>query len=551
MAQAVTATAAEARRGRPEALAPEFAWRTLRLLNAFRMLAMAFLFALYIYPADPSFVGAEHPEVFLAAVLAGFMFAAINDFAVNQQWPSVRTQCLGQGLVDIAVIGLLTWASGGLDSGIANLLIITIGGIAFVLPRLEAMGFAALATFMVLGIQGDAVLTGEAGFGDYTAAGLLGALFMLLAFAIAPLARRIHESEALARQRGVDLENLNQLNEYIVQNLRESIVVVDGDDRVRLMNEAAAKYLGVGPGWRGARLGEVSPRLLQHVQAWRLAGDTGAASSPFPSADGTTLINPFFAPIGRPRSGALLVFLEDLSLVSEKVQQSKLAALGRLSASIAHEIRNPVGALSHAGQLLAENENLEPGQKRLTEIIETNARRVSEIVENVLQLSRRESVNPERMELVAWTHQFLEEFRGSAQLPDEAVTLLAEEQPVEVRVDSSHLFQIMTNLCENALNHSQPGDETPAIEVAVGRRSGTGRPYLEVRDRGPGVPADAADRIFEPFFRVGRERGGSGLGLFISRELAEVNRAALSYEPREGGGSIFRIIFADPQRWET
>ncbi len=536
---------------RPEALAPEFAWRTLRLLNAFRMLATAFLFALYVYPTEPRFVGAQSPDVFLAAVLAGFLFAAINDFAVNQHWPAVRGQCMAQALVDVTVIGLLTWSSGGLDSGIANLLIISIGGIAFVLPRLEAMAFAAVATIVVLGIQGQQVLTGAAGLGDFTAAGLMGGLLMLLAVAAAPLARRIHESEALARQRGVDLENLSQLNEYIVQNLRESIVVVDGDDRVRLMNEAAANYLGVGAGWRGAHLGQVSPRLLQQAQAWRAEGDQSAASSPLPSADGSTLISPYFAPIGRPRSGALLIFLEDLSLVSEKVQQSKLAALGRLSASIAHEIRNPVGALSHAAQLLEESENLSDGERRLTRIIENNARRVSDIVENVLQLGRRENVNPERLDLAGWTRQFLDEFAGSARLPAGAVAFSGDKDPVEVRMDSGHLFQIMTNLCENALRYGAEDADNPAFEVGIGRRAGTGRPFLEVRDRGPGIPGESAERIFEPFFRIGRERTGSGLGLFISRELAEVNRAALTFEPREGGGSIFRIIFADPQRWET
>jgi len=168
-----------------------------------------------------------------------------------------------------------------------------------------------------------------------------------------------------------------------------------------------------------------------------------------------------------------------------------------------------------------------------------------------LQLGRRESVNAERLDLASWTGQFLDEFAGSAQLPPQAVAFSADEIPVEVRMDSGHLFQIVTNLCENAVRYGTGETGSPTFEVGVGRRAGTGRPFLEVRDRGPGIPAESAERIFEPFFRVGRERGGSGLGLFISRELAEVNRAALTYEPREGGGSIFRIIFADPQRWET
>ena len=539
---------------RPEALAPEFAWRTLRLLNAFRLLYCAFLFALFIYPSDQRFVGGAYPELFLAAVLSGFVFAAINDFAVNQHWPSVGGQAFAQGLFDITVISALTWASGGLVSGLGNLLIITIGGLSFISTRLRAMAYAAAATFAVLGLQIFGIARGAISVGDVTPAGLFGGLLMFLAFAAAPLARRIHESEALARQRGVDLENLNQLNEYIVQNLRESIVVLDGENKIRLMNEAAAKYLGIGPGWRGIGIEKVSPRLEQAVAGWRSEGARTDQAGPFPSADGATFIAPYFAPIGRPKSGALLVFLEDTTLQSEKAQQAKLAALGRLSASIAHEIRNPVGALSHAAQLLGEAENLDDPQRRLTAIVENNAIRVSNIVENVLQLSRREQLNQERIDLVEWTKQFVEEFAGSADLPKSAIDLGITDAPIEVRMDPGHLNQVVTNLCENALRYGQSTGEQPRVELAIGRRVGTGRPYMEVRDRGPGIPAELAERVFEPFFRASQQiehRGGSGLGLFISRELCEVNRAALVYEPRDGGGTIFRIIFADPQRWET
>jgi two-component system, NtrC family, sensor histidine kinase PilS len=538
---------------RTEMLAPEFAWRTLRLLNAFRLLYAALLFAMFIYPSDPLLVGSAHPDLFLAAVLSAFVWAAINDFAVNQHWPSIGSQALAQGVFDIVVISVLTWASGGLHSGIANLLIITVSALAFVSTRLRALAIASLATIAVLGIQTLGVARGALTLSDTAPAGLFGALLMFLALAASPFARRLAESEALARQRGVDLENLNQLNEYIVQNLRESIVVLDGEDRIRLMNEAAAKYLGIPSGWRGRRIREASERLDQAVQQWRERGSSDPPA-PFPSADGTTHIAPFFAPIGRPRSGALLVFLEDTSIQSRKAQQAKLAALGRLSASIAHEIRNPVGALSHAAQLLAEGENFEGAQRRLTTIIENNAVRVSDIVENVLQLSRREQLNPERIDLVAWAKQFVEEFAASVGLPELAVDLTISDAPLEVRMDAGHLHQVVTNLCENALRYGAPEGDSPPVEVAIGRRSGSGRPYLEVRDRGPGIPPELAERVFEPFFRApsqAEQRSGSGLGLFIARELCEVNRAALVYEPRDGGGSIFRIIFADPQRWET
>jgi len=538
---------------RPETLAPEFAWRTLRLLNAFRLLYAALLFAMFIYPSDPRLVGETHPDLFLAAVLSAFAWAAINDFAVNQHWPSVGGQAIAQGVFDVIAISVLTWASGGLGSGVGNLLIITVSSLAFVSSRVRGLAFAAFATIAVLGIQLLDILKGDISAGDMTPAGLFGGLLMFLALAVSPFARRLTESEALARQRGVDLENLNQLNEYIVQNLRESIVVLDGEDRIRLMNEAAAKYLGIGPGWRGRPVREASERLDQAVRQWREFG-SGDPPAAFPSADGATQVAPFFAPIGRHKSGALLIFLEDTSIQSEKAQQAKLAALGRLSASIAHEIRNPVGALSHAEQLLAEGDNLEGPQVRLATIIENNATRVSNIVENVLQLSRREHLDPKRIDLVAWAKQFVEEFAGSADLPLADVELEISGAPIEVRMDPDHLYQVACNLCENVLRYAIPEGRPRRVEIAIGRRTGTTRPYLEVRDRGPGIPPELAERVFEPFFRAGtgtEERSGSGLGLFISRELCEVNRATLSFEPRNDGGSIFRIIFADPKRWKT
>ena len=536
-----------------QTLAPEFAWRTLRLLNGFRLLYASLLFAMFIFPADPQMVGTVNPDLFLAAVLTAFAFAAINDFAVNQHWPSVNGQAFAQAVFDIGAISALAWASGGLGSGIANLMIITVISLAFVSSRLRAAAFAAMATLAVLGIQALSIARGALTLSDTAPAGLFGALLMFLAVGAWPFARRLTESEALARQRGVDLENLNQLNEYIVQNLRESIVVLDAEDRIRLMNEAAGKYLGILPGWRGRPIREASAALDQAVRQWRERGISDPPSA-FPSADGAIQVVPYFAPIGRPRSGALLIFLEDTSIQSEKSQQAKLAALGRLSASIAHEIRNPVGALSHAAQLLTETEGLPAAQQRLTAIIENNATRISAIVENVLQLSRREQLEPKHIDLVAWAKQFVAEFAGSAGLPENAVDLEISGAPLEVRMDPGHLHQVAVNLCANAVRYGTPAGEAPRVELAIGRRSGSDRPYFEVRDRGPGIGSELVERIFEPFFRAStdaEQRDGSGLGLFIARELCEVNRAALVYEPREGGGSIFRIIFADPTRWRT
>ncbi|HQR49747.1 MAG TPA: ATP-binding protein, partial [Steroidobacteraceae bacterium] len=339
-----------------------------------------------------------------------------------------------------------------------------------------------------------------------------------------------------------------ELNEFIVQHLRESILVVDAEYDVRLINETAARLLTGGPVASGTPLSEVSPRLLYLLETWRRqSSDRRDSTGEVVSSDGGTVIRPHFVPLSETGPGPVLVFLEDTSLVAERVQQSKLAALGRLSASIAHEIRNPVGAMSHAGQLLRESPAIGDDDRHLTDIIEKNAARVSRIIDNVLQLSRRETTRQERIELRHWLQGFVQEFAATVQVPTSRFDLRGDAPSIEVHFDPMQLHQVLWNLCDNALKHA--ADARPElILLRAGRIASTGRPFLEIADRGTGIGPANAERIFEPFFTG--KTGGTGLGLFISRELCQTNGAVLAYEARSGGGSIFRIIFADPKRWE-
>jgi two-component system sensor histidine kinase PilS (NtrC family) len=334
-----------------------------------------------------------------------------------------------------------------------------------------------------------------------------------------------------------------------VQHLRESILVVDPEDYIRLINESAAQVLGEAEAVPGALLGEVCPRLLYLLSTWRANDviDPGADARTLLAADGARVIRPHFAPLGDSKPSPVIVFLEDTGEIAAKVQQTKLAALGRLSASIAHEIRNPVGAMSHAAQLLAESPGLSAEDHRLTQIMQANSSRVSGIIDNILQLSRREAPRPEQVTLASWTVRFRDEFCATVELPRQQLLIEREAEDVQVRIDGSQLHQILWNLCQNAVTHALSAATGTAIHVRYGRLGGVGRPYLQVADRGPGIAAADAERIFEPFFT--RTVRGTGLGLFLARELAAANGATLLYEPRDGGGSIFRIVFADPGRW--
>ena len=527
---------------------PDLTWRVLMTTSTARLLVATLLLVLFFGSGEPRIFGDRYPTLF-AAVCAGYLvFSLVSAIAVRQRWAAIRVQAVAQASIDIVALTLLMHASGGVSSGLGGLLIVFLGATSLVLPmQLPAM-LGVTATFAILGEHVFAQIAGLSPAPNYPSAGLLSGIILAVTLGARPLANRIQASEALARQRGVDLQNLSALNEYIVQHLRESILVLDGEDRVRLNNNSAADLLGSDAMMRDLRLEAISSELAAYIAQWR--HDPSLSSHrEFTQQPSGTRITAHLAPLGRDgaRDRPILVFLEEASVMNTRVQQSKLASLGRLSASIAHEIRNPVGAMSHAAQLLAESPGLAEDDVRLTEIIQTHSSRVSHIIDNVLQLSRRESSRPERLELRPWLVDFVDEFVRTLELREGEVSIVHVDDGTEVRMDRSHLRQVMWNLCDNAVKYASEAGGI-LVEIRAGRQGGQGRPFLEVLDHGLGVEPSIAERIFEPFYT--ERSGGTGLGLYISRELCELNSATLAYVDRPGGGSIFRIIFVDPDRWE-
>jgi two-component system sensor histidine kinase PilS (NtrC family) len=526
----------------------DFAWRVLILLNLFRLSFGAALLVIFYLVESPRIVGEFDGTLarwsLVALLGAGCVFLVL----LRRRSPSTRWQIYMQFATDLVATTLLMHASGGISSGLGGVLIVSVGALALLVRGDRAFLLAAVSTFVLLGEQTYAQLDGMTTGAQFAPVGILGAVIFVITAVVQLLRMRLVETEALAEQRGLDLRNLVELNEYIIQHLRESIVVVDDDDQVRLINESAVKLLGPGAARANASLSAVHPELASRLSTWRRSANADRTHMAFAAPDGAT-IQPHFAPLASGRDRGVIIFLEDTTLIAERVQQAKLAALGRLSASIAHEIRNPLGAMSHAGQLLAEAPGVGDPERRLTDIIRVNARRVSQIVESVLALSRREPTHPERLQLIPWVEDFTREFLQTLELYEGAVTLVAGAPDIEVRMDPTHLHQILWNLCDNAVKYASAAAGAIAVELSCGVLEPSGRPYLEVADRGPGINPDKVEEIFEPFYTS--QPGGTGLGLYISRELAERNHAALRYQPRPGGGSAFRIVFADPRRWPS
>jgi two-component system sensor histidine kinase PilS (NtrC family) len=534
----------------PAVTPSDLAWRVIGLLNLYRLLVPLGLLAMQGLAGPSWSLVTAHPRLFVAACITYFTAAVLLIIARRLEWSSLRIVALVNASVDAPAIAFILYAAGGVASGLGVLLLLPVFALAILADRRDAFLIAAVAAIAVLAQQVFSGITDGVPTTDYVTAGLLGTVLFVTSLATWPVAHRLRETDALVRRRELDLANMAQLSQYIVQHLRESLLVIDAQDRIRLINESAAEILGDEQAFPDALVGEASPRLTYLLESWRKGASGGsepAADPTFVAADGARVIRPHFASLGSVTPGPVLVFLEDTSLLAQKVQQSKLASLGRLSASIAHEIRNPVGAMSHAGQLLAESPSLTSDDRRLTEIIRANAERVSGIIDNVQRLSRREPARLERLTLSAWSEEFQAEFCDTMQFARERLSVSGPGD-LEVRVDPDQLRQILWNLCENAMKHAVQVDPAPGIELRFGHLPGSARPFLEVADRGAGVKAEFADRIFEPFFSGGR---GTGLGLFLARELAQANGATLLYEPRAGGGSLFRLVFPQRRRWEA
>ena len=497
--------------------------------------------ALMLFGAMPRSFGRHDPELFVAVAALYFVFGVASSFSIEWRRPAFSVQVVGQTFVDIVVITVMMFASGGVGSGFGMLLVVAIAGGSILTVGRTAILFAAIAALAVLAQEVYAWLHSEFQETAYTQSGILGATFFATAFLAHVLAERIRESEALALQRGLDLANLSVLNEHIIQRMQSGIVAVDSQDRVRLINGSGKRLLGIGGQAVDEPLAAVSQELAQLTAGWRES--TASGSRVFKPAGAGSDVIASFAVLEQPNSHGALIFLEDSSEVTDRAQRLKLASLGRLTASIAHEVRNPLGAISHAGQLLAESPELSDPDRRLTRIIREQSQRVNGIIQNVLQLSRREPPSLERFSLGPWLAEFVEDFTNAKGIESKDLVVKVANEDVQVRFDPLQLSQVLTNLCENALRYRTG---RPSVTLRGDILRDTGRPFLDVCDRGPGVDDESIKHLFEPFFTT--EREGTGLGLYIAREVCELNHASLNHLGQTNYGHCFRITFAHPKR---
>ena len=521
-----------------------YTWGPLNFLNLYRLLISG-LFVTFYFTGNPFPQLASHSSaLFYGASGIYLIFALSFGIMIRLRQPDFNLQVHLQIISDIILTTVIMHASGGVRSGLGTLIIISIAGGSIVIRGRHTLLFASVASLAVLFEQFYTDLEGAYLSANSLQAGILGVTFFTTAIITHYVARHIRESEALAQERGIDLANMSQLTEHIIQRMQTGILVIDRYNRLRLINESAWHMLGMPSVVNNPYLSALNSEINSNLAKWR-EDDEFVSPALHVSPEYPSLL-PRFSKLSQEEHPATLIFLEDASSMSREAQQLQLAALGRLTASIAHEIRNPLGAISHAGQLLAESPNLDPADLRLTQIIADHSKRMNTIIENIMQLGRGNQSYPQLVELHKFLDSFINDFVSGGEAPPEDFLVNIQQDQLEVRFDPSHLQQILTNLCENGIRHTPDKTLQPKIEFHCGILDNTNRPFMDIIDHGSGIPADIAAHIFEPFYTTADT--GTGLGLYISRELAECNQAHLTFLTNDTHGSTFRLTFSDPRR---
>jgi two-component system sensor histidine kinase PilS (NtrC family) len=414
------------------------------------------------------------------------------------------------------------------------MLLVNVGIAALLLPH-RAYVFATIAAIGVaVPYVFDAMAGGQEPNSIETSAIIVA--YFIVAALLRYLGGHMRAAEDLAAQRGVDLLNLEQINDLIIQRMKTGVLLVDRANHILRINESAWHLIGnPPPGQR--ELGSVAAELSRRLYHWRHTGKSDQTAVAL--AHDVPEVIPRFTRLAPNDDTNVLIFLDDTSLLSRRAEELTLSSLGRLSASIAHEIRNPLAAIRYSAQLLAESPELNAEDKRLVDIINNHCTRANDVVENILQLSRRERSRPETIDLNAWVLAFVEDYKQSNDLGQDQLRAVTHNRTLEAMVDPQHLQQVVWNLVQNALRYGRQPNQPARVSVVARLAVDKGPPLLEIIDRGPGIPPKVAAQIFEPFYTT--HEYGTGLGLYLAKQMSEASQASLEYVPVAGGGACFRI----------
>jgi two-component system, NtrC family, sensor histidine kinase PilS len=513
--------------------ADDTTWRTLAVFCLYRVVLSLFVGVAFIYLNRFFNFGVVAPAAVLPTVIAYSIAAIVLLVPARVREPNLTIQVTAGVIVDVVAIVMLMYASGGVRSGLGVILLVTLAAAGLITRGRLVYFHAAVAALAVLLEQTFQTWRFDAGPQEFVQAGLTSAAFFATAGLASTLARYARTSEQIAEERKIDLANLSQINELVIRDMQDGILVVDGAGRIRQHNPRATQLLGPLPATRLPELAEYAPEIARLLESWRQGSETTYMQ--LRTARSARELQVHFVPIGAGNPLPTVIFIEDVGRMRQQAQQMKLVALGRLTASIAHEIRNPLSSIGHAAELLEEDSSVGEAEKRLIAIINANVSRLDRIVQEVLYLNRRDRAQPEAIDPMPYLTNFANEFCAAEKVPADGIDIQVRTTQ-RIVFDRQHLDQVLWNLARNAWRHCRR--QMGSVRMVVWPAPAPGRLLIDVHDDGPGVAPEALQHLFEPFFTTMPQ--GTGLGLYIARELCEGNGARIEYVENPAGGQ-FRI----------
>ncbi len=502
-------------------------WRTLEYFALVRaLIAGALILSAVVAGSESDWRGMPIASVSMVY----FALVAASAFATFYLRRGFLAQVVAQVALDFIFVSVLLLSTEIATATILYLLPLT--GAALMLPAVAVYAVSSLAAFVLLADAVRHLLRFDAIGNTFFQAGLSGAVLFAVAALLQFMATRLAQQERLAQSRGRMIQGQLEINRLVIAEMEQGVIVVDATTRVRANNRAARELLGLGGDAQltGRLLADFPAfgMLTAAFQRWVTVAQTGAQQDrEFILTLPEVRLRVRFA---RPRttdSAEFAIFLEDERRVEDRAQQLKLAAMGRLTASITHEIRNPLGAIGHAAQLLLE-EVREPTSLRLAQIVNDNTRRLNRLVEDVLRVARRDLPSGEEIDdidletfLSAWVREFILERKLDGAM------IRLDVNAVRVRFEETQLRQVLFNLVENAVRYASGRPHSVEILAQPLMADARAVAQLWVLDDGPGVSEAMQSNLFEPFFTS--EGRGTGLGLYMAREFCALNQARLTY----------------------
>ena len=505
--------------------------KLLRYYSLYALIMSLMLVTIDGLDSDNRFFGATNPNAFLFANIAYILWAVFMLVISSQKSTTPPQYAAIFFLGDITILTIMMKASGGLESGFSNLILISILVSNLLVSRTLGYFVAAWTTLAVIYTQH--ISSWSFVEKEVFTSGLYGFFCFILAFLTQTLSGTLSSTMRLTVIQEANISRLRKINEHALYSLPDALIACDRNHKILLINNMAKQ-------WFNLKEGTTLPAYLNDDPTANKK-KKNKKKRHFTHEGHNLIAN--ISPLHNSQEGDYILVIEDARHIAAEAQQIKLASLGRLTASIAHEIRNPLSALRHAAQLLAEAPDLSKSDLKLTNIIEQHCMRINRTIEDILQISRRSQAGAEIINLKSCLDDFVINFRQSHQ---EKFSLSIKcDSKFKVSFDPNQLQRVLHNICGNGLRYALAKNSDNAEIKIKAQRHTDGAINLYLMDNGSGIDEENQKKLFEPFFTT--EHTGTGLGLYLCREICSANEAGIKFIPNHNlsSGSCFRLTFSN------